>query len=504
VRIYGITRHPLWLDEYFSLQHSAGRGHGRLLHASSGVRAPSPDLLGLQSRAPYPEIWRGMVAAPDVHPPLFQIVLRVWRDVVGRVVGESDAMLRALAVLFGLASIAVLFDVARLLHGTTAALWAALIAALAAPQIHWAQDARPYTLLLALALGAIDAVVRLERFGPGRLRAAALWACTLAAALTHYYALPALFALGCYAAVRLRGRARAHAGVALFGGVITFALMWGPAMAQQLRTAASEAGFLSDAAPGHLLRTAQRLALLPARSLSDPPGPAVAVAYLGAIVFALPLLLRRRRPDLAVWGWWLAGAVAPALVFDLTREWKQLEYLRYTSLALPAFYVIVAAAVSAEAFPGRRWFRHVVPAAAALSCALALPQTYATTQTPKPDFPHLARTLASHAAPGDVLVFYQRYDGGYPLLWYLALSRYAPQAMPDKVVFLTGPPDERARDVLREARSVWVVCDPGEVMPVGVTDNRVAGEWATGFNLPLLQRWVRTDGTSSPTTRTSQ
>jgi uncharacterized membrane protein len=180
-----------------------------------------------------------MVAAPDVHPPLFQICLRIWRDALGPIFGEGDAFIRSLAVIFGRR---LRCDDVRCgppcFMACAPALWAALIMALATPQLHWAQDARPYTLLFTLLLGAIDAVVRLERFGPGKRRVIALALCTFAAGLTHYYGLPALAALGVYAAIRLRGAARVQAGTALLGGVALFAIVWGPSLLVELRTGA--------------------------------------------------------------------------------------------------------------------------------------------------------------------------------------------------------------------------------------------------------------------------
>ncbi|HEV2293017.1 MAG TPA: glycosyltransferase family 39 protein [Tepidisphaeraceae bacterium] len=504
VRFHDIARHPLWLDEFLALLHSAGQGEaffsghhgvrtggGEGSLATSGVRTPPPDLVGRLERAPYPQIWRGMLR--DVHPPLYQILLRVWRDAMNPLFGDGDALVRALGALLGVAGVAMLWDVVRLLHGPAPALWAALIMALAAPQIQWAQDARPYTLLILLALGAIDGVVRLERLGPGIRRAVALGACTLGAALTHYYALPALLAMGCYAAIRLRGRNRLQAGAALLGAVVLFLVMWGPTFVSQVRGGEAHSGYLVDSAPGHLGRTLVRLAVLPARSLNEPAPRVVAVACLGAILFVLPLLLRRRRPDLALWGWWMAGAVAPALTIDLLKQWEQLELLRYTSLATPAFYAMIAAVGVGGTLASRRtWLRHVLPAVAALSCIVSLPHAYEERQNPQPDYLWLAFNFTSHARSGDVLVFHHAHDRGSLLLWYMAMSWYMPaEKMPETVVFLMDEPSAAEAEVLRKSTNVWTVSEPGGTLPPAVSAGRVPGHSASGFNLPVLQQWVR-------------
>jgi hypothetical protein len=219
------------------------------------------------------------------------------------------------------------------------------------------------------------------------------------------------------------------------------------------------------------------------------------VACFGAILFVLPLLLRRRRPELMLWGWWMAGAVAPALLIDLLRKWEQLDLLRYTSLAMPAFYALIASVVGGGgggAFAARRpWLRHVIPAMAVLSCLISLPRAYEETQNPKPDYPWLAKNFAEHAHPGDVLVFHHASDRGSPLLWYLAMSWYVPaEKMPQTAVFLMDAPNHAESEVLRKAHSVWTVSEAGGTLPASLIEGRTVGHTTTGFNLPVLQQWM--------------
>jgi hypothetical protein len=280
-----------------------------------------------------------------------------------------------------------------------------------------------------------------------------------------------------------------------------FAIVWGPSLLAQLRTAPSEASFLPDTAvPGHLGRTLLRVALLPQRSLNEPASQVVAVACLGAALYVLPLLMRRSRPDLLIWWFWMAGALAAPLGLDLLRGWRQLEFLRYASVVMLAFYPLVATALDGARRP---WLRHVLPAAAVLSCLISLPRAYAETETPKPEFPHLSKALRAEAHPDDdVILFYHPYDGGYPLLWYMGLSWYARDAMPRTAVFIMGPPDERAREVIRRARTVWTVALPADPAPADALAGRVRTEQTLGFNLPAVEKWDRPTATttSAPTT----
>src|SRR5205814_8927812 len=84
-----------------------------------------------------------------VRPPLYPIALRLWRAIFG----EDEADSRALGAFVSVVSILLLFDVARRLHGTSAALWACALMAVASPQIALARTLRGYTFGLMLLLG---------------------------------------------------------------------------------------------------------------------------------------------------------------------------------------------------------------------------------------------------------------------------------------------------------------------------------------------------------------
>lgn len=295
-----------------------------------------------------------------------------------------------------------------------------------------------------------------------------------------------------------------QAGAALLAGVATFAAVWGPTLAIHVRGGEVHSAYLVDDAPGHVGRTLVRLAVLPARSLNELSPRMTAVACFGAIVFVLPLLLRRRRPDLALWGWWMVGAVAPALAIDLLKRWEQLDRLRYTSLATPAFYAMIAAVVGGSLVPRRVWLRHVVPAVAVLSCIVSLPRAYDERQNPQPDYPWLADNFANRAEPGDVLVFHHATDRGSPVLWYMAMFWYVPPAaMPDTVVFLMDEPNAAEAAALRNATNVWSVSASGGDLPRGVSAGRVLGHSVSGFNLPVLQQWVKPPTTTQAATQSA-
>jgi uncharacterized membrane protein len=58
------------------------------------------------------------------------------------------------AAVMSLVAIVLMFDVVRVLHGTTAGLWSAALMAVAGPMIELSQQVRGYTLAIALCLAA--------------------------------------------------------------------------------------------------------------------------------------------------------------------------------------------------------------------------------------------------------------------------------------------------------------------------------------------------------------
>lgn len=185
------------------METAAGRGQIHLDLPRNVILAPPPLAATLDHAEPIWEVPLRMTA--DVHPPLYFVLLRLWQNVFG----GGDAASRSLSVAAGVAAVFLIFDAGRWLADPTTGLWAALLMAVAQPEIVYSQDARPYALVAALALGAMAALARIERLGPNSRRLMALAGCLVGACLTHYFVLPAVMAMAIYALVRLRvSRAR--------------------------------------------------------------------------------------------------------------------------------------------------------------------------------------------------------------------------------------------------------------------------------------------------------
>ncbi|MBE2197308.1 MAG: glycosyltransferase family 39 protein [Anaerolinea sp.] len=105
------------------------------------------------SERPIPLIIEG--TASDVHPPLYYLLLRGWREGVG----ETEFGLRAFSLFVGLGTVAVtmalgkrLYPVGRGKGSNWGMLLAGLVTAVSPPLIYYSQETRMYALLAFLAV----------------------------------------------------------------------------------------------------------------------------------------------------------------------------------------------------------------------------------------------------------------------------------------------------------------------------------------------------------------
>lgn len=430
LRFHAIGADSLWHDEIWSIEMTVGKDGQQSLLPETGVLNPAPDLLTLDPAVPWWQIWSHMRL--DNHPPLYTVLLRFWREMFG----STESAVRSLSAVVSLIAILAMFDAARHLHGVRSALWATLLITLAAPQIQYAQETRSYALLLAEGMIAAAAVARLQQRGPTFIRTAVLALAVTAMALTHYFAIGAIAAIAIYAVVYLQGPARRSALIALVSAFALGLLLWAHGFLIQWHSFIPDSvSWLYDPSPHFLAMVFLRILLLPGRCLFDSKGAIQAASIILAIVFLVPLLARRRYPSAMFWWLWLVGTIAPVAAEDLIHHYKQLGLIRYTLLATPAVYVLLATA--AGWIRGPRWLTWIIPAAAAVACIAAIPR-----QPHRPwDWRRLADTIAASRQSGELICLVGPCDDG---LWYPD-GLYAPLAyylhpMPSPVIMLFDPP----------------------------------------------------------------
>ncbi|HEV8604206.1 MAG TPA: glycosyltransferase family 39 protein [Tepidisphaeraceae bacterium] len=450
---------------------------------------PPPATTRLLNAPPSWKVWSTMQDA--THPPLYFLALRLWRNLTG----ESDLASRLLSVLCSLAAIAFLYDTTTRLHGHTAAIWAAIIMAIASPQIEYAQATRNYAFLLMTSLAACSALTRIEINGPRIIYLLWLTAALLATALTHYFSIGALLALFAYAALRFRGPARWKTLATFFAAGLFFLILWLPHLRAHLHTFSvpeRTTEFLYDPHPGHILRTLKTLATLPMMLLINLPSNSPVWTAIGALIFILILSPLGRRTDLLLWWLWLAGVIGSLAALDLLRNTQQLPFTRYTLLAGPALYALIAAVPA-------RWGKltpHLIPAAIALVCAIALPHVY---ERNRPDFQDLAKLL-DQAGPNDLLIFAapaKRQTA--PAELFLGYSHYSNPLHRSPILLMTDtlPPQVTAQ--FQNFQHIWLINASPEILPTQILPNYAAlGPAQTRFPATIWQILPKPQATTRP------
>lgn len=154
LRLVALDRHGLWYDEGFSL---------------------------LMVELADPTIWR-----LDLHPPLYYALLWAWCGL-----SMGDVWVRSLSVLFGLATLPVVFALGARLFSREAGAWAATFLALLHMHVWYSREARMYALMVLLFAAAfLGLVMALQRDRRGwALYATAMALLTLSQGLGIVYAL---------------------------------------------------------------------------------------------------------------------------------------------------------------------------------------------------------------------------------------------------------------------------------------------------------------------------
>lgn len=453
LRLWHIDAAPFWLDEHLTVELSNGHGLAHLDLPKDQVISPVPDYISLSAARPWWEIWKN--SSEDVHPPLFYMVLRVWRELFG----ESDATIRGLSTVLSLLSILALYSAIKTQAGPTPALWASLLMAVAAAQIEFAQETRSYMLLQASLLGAGAVLLRIERDGPTKLSAGLLAILFLTAALTHLLALPLLGAMGLYALIRLRGNTRLWALGAMVLGIAIAAALWGPFAMAQSSGYLSRTSFVHDS-DWSLGSWAFRMADLPLRYFVSAPARSTTIASMGLALYILPLLLLRDRPMLLLWWMWLAIGVFSVAAADLARHGQMMEYLRYTLAVSPAAYAI--ASLMLAHLTG--WFRHIIPMLLSIACLGAIQGAYIRQN---PEWRSFCGMISERVGDNDIVVLYDPKPDPWLARCTVVGMQYYARHKPHVIALLDGVPPPAVAERIRDSQEVWVFTLGGMGAAVG-------------------------------------
>ncbi len=161
LRVVDLEGRTMWCDELLSIRR-ASLGFGPLIR----------ELLKVE------------------HAPLYETTLSVWLKF-----GRSDAWIRLLSSLYGIATIGVVYAAFRLLTTRRLALGVALLTAVSPLHVYWSRIARPYALLPLVSWAATYFLFKLldARRG-GRGAWVGYVVCAALCLYTHYFGVLLLFA----------------------------------------------------------------------------------------------------------------------------------------------------------------------------------------------------------------------------------------------------------------------------------------------------------------------
>ena len=171
MRLYGLDRESLWVDELESWRRS------------------SFDTIGVVFD-------EGVMT--EAHPPLYYVLLHYWQMVCG----DSEASLRMPSVIAGVLSIIVLFAVGTRLFSPYVGLLASFFLAFSQYAIHESQNARMYSLFLLFSLLSVYTGIPLAKkvFHEERVKARGVVLYlfySLLACFFHYYGILFIFLQSC-------------------------------------------------------------------------------------------------------------------------------------------------------------------------------------------------------------------------------------------------------------------------------------------------------------------
>ncbi|MEO0867364.1 MAG: glycosyltransferase family 39 protein [Cyanobacteria bacterium J06642_11] len=148
LRLWNLAAKPLWVDELYTAFYSLGKS---LDEIPLGTLLPAQQYWSLLDAPGTP--WQAVQALTlhSNHPPLFFMAMNRWLAALG----TSVWTLRAFAVLWGVVAVAGVFYLGRRLAGAQVGKLAALFMAVSPYGIYLSQEARHYSLAVAIALFAL-------------------------------------------------------------------------------------------------------------------------------------------------------------------------------------------------------------------------------------------------------------------------------------------------------------------------------------------------------------
>jgi len=462
LRVYDLAGESVWLDEGYSIRMARLSLRGIFLSTQN-----------------------------DIHPPLYYLLLHFWM----RWFGDSEAAVRSMSVVAGTLGVIALARLGRRLFDPAVGLVAALLLALSTMHVHYSQEARAYAFNVLWGMLSLLAFLAFMREGGARRGFAWLLA-TLVMVYTHSFGWFAVIAENLYALLpffaplRPRGPGAAR-WLALQFALVALFVPWLEVLRHQVHTV--QTSFYAGA-PTFLTLGGTFFGYAGSPLLLALSG--LALATWGVRRAGGGEEAASRAPDAppeiqAVWllvVWLAMLVIAP---FTISVLWFPTYIRRATMVGLPAWYLLVAAAL-VRGLPRRA--RVIALAVFVALCAFELGAYYR--EANKERWREVVHEIESHAVPGDLVLFNQWYSKRDAYDYYARRTDLVTLPFPEMGRDWGSDPEARLAALTRDRASVWVVLSHTSdrtgliVRTLGRSHHLV---WHRGYVSRALDRWRERD-----------
>jgi 4-amino-4-deoxy-L-arabinose transferase-like glycosyltransferase len=320
----------------------------------------------------------------------FFLMMRGWLHL-----GQSEVWVRLPAAIFGIASIPLIYLVARKLVGVGPALASAAILAFSPTHVYYSQEARSYTVTILLVL--VSSWFFVQAVEQNREADWALWTVFgVLAVYSHYFASLVLVAQACSLFFHKKpapwGRLVVH-GLA----ILAFAA---PGLTYVLRVPPQAMTFpwMPKPTPKQLLHIALFLGGSGEKFL------VAAILWIAGTV----AIRRERHAESGPGSYWrgmlvIAWAAVPILLTALASLRHPIFVQRYMIFSLPATIMLAGRGMSGLAK------RHIGFWLVVLLCGSSIPTLFLGYRKPREDWRSATNVILAAAQPGDAVVIYPFY-----------------------------------------------------------------------------------------------
>lgn len=378
---------------------------------------------------------------------LYYFLLRGWVHL-----GDSEAVVRGLSVLFGVATVPALYALGTRMFDRVTGVTAATLLSVHSFHIQWSQEARAYSLLTFLLVLTTYFFVR----AMDSPRAKRYWvAFTLSAALSVYAHIFAVFLLPAYALAIILPRPFTVKQRTIAGATVSFALLIFPISAFVLLQHSSQIDWITRPTLADVYHFLELL--------TGQGGWWSVVAYLVLCALALMPLFGSEGSEQEAWSlrlvaFWL---VLPPVLTLAATPFKPLFFSRYMIMCVPALILLAGRGISrVAAIPtgGRAMGTACLVVIVSLSAWGTT--RYFTSTTPIEDWRSAVGYILQREHPGDGAVFFIPNDYGY--LYYVQRAESSQHiTLAPSVLYPTEPRRPVSRDeVLRVTKGwprVWLI-----------------------------------------------